>query len=214
MAWLLDVGLFGRGTLWALALNDGLPPRCEPRIATTFVELDAESIVEAANGADVSVLDRFRSRLESGRRCFALLTDDTVATYGWVSYGAERVDEMDRTFTFADDDAYLWDFWTRPALRGQRCYSALLSECIYHLHSEGTPRAWIGADLDNRPSIKGFANAGFHRIVNLTLYHWSRVTLAYTRPSPTASAHLVRAARRATTAPHERRFGPIAIGYR
>lgn len=214
MARLLDVGLFGRGTLWALELGTDLPPRCEARVATTFVELDKESIAEVVDATDTSTLDDFRSRLKRGRRCFALLVDDTVGTYGWASYGAERVDEMDRTFTFADDSAYLWDFWTRPALRGQRCYSALLSECIYRLHSEGTPRAWIGADLDNKPSIKGFANAGFHRIVDLTLYHWGRVTLAYTRPPPTAPAHLVRAARQATTAPHERRFGPIAVGYR
>lgn len=213
MTRILDGGLFGRGTLWALELDTYLPPRCEARIAATFVELDRDSIIEAANAANDSIVDRFRSRLERGRRCFALLVDGGVATYGWVSYGAERVDEMDRTFTFADTDAYIWDCWTHPALRGQRCYSTLLSGCIYRLHREGTPRVWIGADLDNKPSIKGFANAGFHRIVDLTLYRWGRVTLAYTRPAPTAASQAVRAARRATTAPHERRFGPVAIGY-
>lgn len=217
MARLLDVGLFGRGTLWAVELDSNLPPRCEARIATTLVELDKESLRREdfafAETATPPTLDHFRSRLQSGRRCFALIADGTIATYGWVSYGAERVDEMDRTFKFAADDAYIWDCWTRPALRGQRCYSTLLSECIYRLQSEGTQRVWIGADLNNIPSIKGFANAGFHRVVDLILYRWGRITLAYTRPASSASPLLVRAARAATTASHERRFGPIAIGY-
>jgi ribosomal protein S18 acetylase RimI-like enzyme len=207
-----EMGVLARGTLWALEPDAGLPPCYEARIPTTFAELGEKSIPDLIDATPYVDPDTIRGRLTGRRRCVALLTDGAVAAYGWISYGAERVDELDRTLEFASDEAYIWDCHTRPALRGQGCYSALLSECIYLLHAEGTPRIWIGANLDNIPSIKGFANAGFGRVVDLTLYRWGRVTFAYTRSAPAAPPHLVRAARQAISEPYEQQFGPIIAG--
>lgn len=209
---LFEVSVFQQGTLWALEPDAELPPRCEARIPTTFVELGAESIPDLLDATPYVDADAIRGRFAGRRRCVALLTDGAVAAYGWISYGAEQVDELDRTLTFATDDAYIWDCHTRPSLRGQRCYSALLSECIFMLHAEGTSRIWIGSNLDNTPSIKGFENAGFGRVVDLTLYHWSRATFAYTRSAPDAPAHLVRSARQAISEPYEQQVGPIIVG--
>lgn len=214
MTGVLRIGLFAHGTLWTVDFDGDLPPRCEARIATTFVELGKESIAQLTAAMEDPDHDRVRRRLETGRRCFALLVDGDVAAYGWVSYGTEWVNELDRALTFAPEEAYIWDCRTRPELRGQRCYSALLSACIYRLHEEGTPRVWIGSDLDNRPSIKGFANAGFRHVVNLALYHWGRITLLYAQSAPEALPHLVRTARQAATAPYEREIGPVSIGYK
>ena len=49
---------------------------------------------------------------------------------------------------------------TRPPYRRQRLYSALLGYMAAVLHDEGARRAWIGANADNRASLRGFANAG------------------------------------------------------
>ena len=54
-----------------------------------------------------------------------------------------------------------------PDYRGKRLYSALLAYILGELRVQGLCRVWIGADLDNIPSQKGMARAGFHHVADL-----------------------------------------------
>jgi GNAT superfamily N-acetyltransferase len=156
--------------------------------------------------------ETIRQRLQGSRRCFILKVGAQIATYGWVTRGAECVGELERQFHLHDDEAYIWDCGTVPAWRGQRCYSALLSQIIYRLHHEGIPRLWIGASRQNQPSIRAFANAGFKAVLDVTYHRFYRLTLMWIHQAPRQP--LVSAGYRILLNEHERQFGQLFIGYK
>ena len=201
------------GTLWAVEPGTRLPPICSARVEAAFEELgvaDADALAVAMNLPTPEPIVR---RLQSNRRCFSLKVAEQIASYGWVTRGAECVGELERQFRLRDDEAYIWDCGTVPAWRGQRCYSALLSQLIYRLHHEGAPRIWIGASQHNQPSIRAFTNVGFQRVVDVTYRRFYHLTLLWIRHAPSARRPLTSAAYHILLNDHERRFGQLIIGY-
>lgn len=201
------------GTLWALEVQAGLPPVCPAGVEVTFEEVGLAHIADLAVAMNLPTPEPIRQRLDSNRRCFSLRLAGQIVSYGWVTRGVECVGELERQFHLRDDEAYIWDCGTVPAWRGQRCYSALLSRLIYRLHHEGIPRIWIGASRQNQPSIQGIANAGFQRVIDLTYRRFFFLTFIRFQEAPTAQPSLISAAYRILLNDHERRFGPLAIGY-
>jgi GNAT superfamily N-acetyltransferase len=201
------------GTLWALEVQAGLPPVCPAGVEVTFEEVGLAHIADLAVAMNLPTPEPIRQRLDSNRRCFSLRLAGQIVSYGWVTRGVECVGELERQFHLRDDEAYIWDCGTVPAWRGQRCYSALLSHLIYRLHHEGIPRIWIGASRQNQPSIQGIANAGFQRVIDLTYRRFFFLTFIRFQEAPTAQPSLISAAYRILLNDHERRFGPLAIGY-
>ena len=204
-----------RGTLWVLETGNGLPPMCQARVEAEFSELRAADIDElAAAMEDLPTPELVQQRSQGNRRCFSLRVARQIAVYGWVTHGAERVGELERDFHLHEDEVYIWDCVTLPAWRRQRLYSALLSHIIYRLHQEGVPRLWIGASRQNQPSIRGFANAGFKPVIDLTYRRFFRLTVLWFQKAPEASRRFISAAYRILVNNHEHRFGPVAIGYK
>jgi ribosomal protein S18 acetylase RimI-like enzyme len=201
------------GTLWALETQAGLPPVCPAEVEVTFEEVGLAHIADLTVAMNLPTPEPIQQRLQSKRRCFSLRIDGQIASYGWVTHGVECVGELERQFHLHDDEAYIWDCGTVPAWRGQHCYSALLSQLIYRLHHEGIPRIWIGASRQNQPSIQGIANAGFQRVIDLTYRRFTFLTFIRFQEAPTALPSLVSAAYRILLNDHERRFGPLAIGF-
>ena len=202
------------GTLWALETDGGLPPLCPARVEIGFEEVGVGELDDLAVAMNLPSSEAIWQRLQGKRRCFILKVNDQLATYGWVTCGVEFVGELERNFHLHDNEAYVWDCGTVPAWRGQRCYSALLSQIIYRLHREGVPRIWIGASRHNDPSIQGIANAGFQRVIDLTYRRFYYLTLLWFQEAPTAPPPLVSASYRILLNSHERRFGQLAIGYK
>lgn len=159
-----------RGTLWALDLGGpqpASPPAPPAPTGVTFAEVlseDAAALAIAIGAADPQVV---RERLATGRRCFVAYVTGAVAAYGWVSLGSERIGELERTMRMHPGEAYIWDCATLPAFRGRGLYTALLRHIVATLRGEGLRRLWIGASLDNTPSIRGFRAAGFRPAVRL-----------------------------------------------
>jgi len=203
-----------RGTLWALETDNGLPPACSTRVEVAFKELEAGEIDDLTVAMGLPSSELIQQRLEGNRRCFILKVAGQIATYGWVTCGVENVGELERKFYLRDDETYIWDCVTLPEYQRQRCYSALLSHIIYQLDREGVPRIWIGASLPNDPSVRGFANAGFEPVIDLTYRRFYKLTMLWFREAPTAVPHLVSAAYRILVNNHEQRFGRLAIGYK
>ena len=202
------------GTLWALETNNELPPVCSARVETVFEELTKDGVDDLAAAMNLSSPDIIYERLEGNRRCFVLKIADQIATYGWVTHGEESVGELERKFYLYDDEAYIWDCATIPDYRGQRCYSALLSGMIYQLHAEHTLRIWIGASKQNLPSIRGFTNAGFQPVLDLTYQRFYRLTMLRLYNVSATWPRLVKAAYRILVNDHERQIGQWAFGYK
>jgi ribosomal protein S18 acetylase RimI-like enzyme len=201
------------GTLWAVEPGADLPPICSARVEAAFEELGLADAGALAAAMNLPTPELVLQRLHSNRRCFSLKVAGQITSYGWVTRGAECVGELERTFHLHDDEAYIWDCGTVPAMRRQRCYSALLSHLIHLLYREAVPRIWIGASRQNRPSIRAFVSAGFQPVVDLTYRRFMHLTLMWVHHAPSAPRPLVSAAYRILLNDHERRFGHVIFGY-
>jgi len=202
------------GTLWAVDPGESVPAICRARVPVTFREAktaDIPALAEAMNLSDTALIEE---RLQNGRRCFILQADSQIVTYGWVTLGTESVGELERQFHLHDDEAYIWHCGTLVEWRGQRCYSALLSHILHQLIAEGVACIWIGATRQNRPSVKGFVNAGFQPVVDVVYRRFYRLTFFWVSPDLAARQSLANEAYRILINDHERRLGRLAIGYK
>lgn len=204
---------YERGTLWALDLDDpapATPPAPLAPAGVTFGEVspeDAAALARAKGAADPQTV---RELLATGRRCFAASVASAIVAYGWVSLGSERIGELERTMRMQPGEAYIWDCATLPAWRGRGLYTALLRHIVATLRGEGWRRLWIGASLDNAPSIRGFRAAGFRPAVRLV--YLRLLGLRYNRLTGNATAPpaLVAEAREVLCAGREET--PLAAG--
>jgi GNAT superfamily N-acetyltransferase len=157
---------YEHGVLWALDLESAPPALARPRAPAIFAE--ATSATGAlATAMGLSGPDEIQRRFAAGSRCFVGRIGAAFAAYGWVSEGEERIGELERSLRMQAGEAYIWDCLTLEPYRRQGLYSALLVYIVATLRREGVHRLWIGTALQNRPSLKGFANAGFQPVVTI-----------------------------------------------
>lgn len=186
---------FERGTLWVRECASGDAVPILPKIRATLGEAQpdgADALATAMGDVDSAQAQR---RFSGGRRCFVAWVDGSIAAYGWVSQGVERIGELERTLRLAPDEAYIWDCATLPPYRGQRLYGALLSHIATTLCHDGIRRLWIGASLSNTPSIRGFAATGFQPVLQLTYMRLLGMRHVRIAEAKTAAPELVARAR-------------------
>jgi GNAT superfamily N-acetyltransferase len=136
-------------------------------------------------------------RFENGRRCYIAQVEDQIASYGWVSLDDEHIGELNLRIKLLPGEVYIWDCATIPAFRRQHLYSALLGYVIEELRAEGLCRAWIGADMNNKPSQQGMARAGFHHVADLVVERVLAMRQVWVQGLPGVPEPIVAEARRA-----------------
>jgi ribosomal protein S18 acetylase RimI-like enzyme len=183
------------GTIWALDLDKPVLPLA-PRVAAVFHRLDSGSLPTLSAYLDGKAAQEFGHRLAAGKRAYTARVAGELAAYGWVSFNEEFVGELNLRLHLLPGEAYIWDCVTLPAYRRKGLYSALLSYIIAQLHQEGLRRVWIGADLDNLPSQRGIARAGFHHVADLLIERVRTMRLAWVQGRPGIPERLVIEARR------------------
>ena len=186
------------GTIWMLDLDE--PARAvEPRLPSTFQRVGLELMPALAStmGDDASaeLLNRFASR--GACRCYTAWVGETLASYGWVSFEEEYIGELNLRIKLLPGEAYIWDCATVPAFRRNHLYSALLAHMLKELRAEGLSRVWIGADLENKPSQRGIACAGFHHVADLVVARVLAMRQVWVLGLPGVPGALVAEARRA-----------------
>jgi ribosomal protein S18 acetylase RimI-like enzyme len=202
---------FERGTLWAMDLTDDPPPLSAPAPAgVTLGEAQPEDVGELAAAMGAPDPQGVVQRFVSGRRCFVARIEGTIAAYGWVSEGAESIGELERTMRMQPGEAYIWDCVTLPAFRRRGLYAALLRHIVGALRGEGLRRLWIGASLDNMPSIRGFRSAGFRSVIKLVYLRVLRLRGNWLVGDATAPPALVADARHALSGAGAARRKPVA----
>jgi ribosomal protein S18 acetylase RimI-like enzyme len=195
---------FERGTLWEMDLDEP-SPAAAASAGARFREALPGDIALLATAMGLSEPRVVRERFAAGRRCFIADAEGTIATYGWVSEEAEHIGELERTIRLPPGDAYVWDCATLPPFRGHGLYTALLCHIVAALRRKGTRRLWIGASLDNIPSIRGFRSAGFRPVIRLTYLRLLSVSHIRLVSEARAPARLVADARRMLTGGSEPR---------
>lgn len=158
---------YERGVLWAMDLDGEPPAAARPRAPAIFAEAAPETSGALATAMGLTDPSEIQRRFAAGSRCFVARIGDAFAAYGWVSQGEERIGELERSLRMRRGEAYIWDCVTLEPFRRQGIYSALLVYMVATLRREGLHRLWIGASQQNRPSLKGFANAGFQPVVTI-----------------------------------------------
>jgi hypothetical protein len=164
----LHLWAFERGTLWVRECGRDDAALVVPPIEVVLSEAHPSDLAALASAMGLADMTEVQRRFDSGRRCFVVLVGDSIASYGWVSRDVESIGELERSFRMAPDEAYIWDCATLLPYRGKRLYCALLDHMVTALCREGTRRIWIGASLDNTPSIRGFAAARFRPVLQMT----------------------------------------------
>jgi GNAT superfamily N-acetyltransferase len=143
------------------------PAQLLPGVAARFAEAGPESVEPLARAMELRETSTIARRFETGRRCFVGRLSSEIVTYGWVSQCDESVGELERVYRMRPGEAYIWDCATLPGHRGEGLYGALLSHLTLTLDGEGVQRAWIGANLENQPSLRAFARVGFKPVVRV-----------------------------------------------
>lgn len=186
---------FERGALWAMDLDKATPAPARSPTVATFGEVAPEAadlLSRAMGGAGPCEAQR---RFAAGSRCFVARIEGDIAGYGWVSQGEECIGELERIIRLRPDEAYIWDCATLEPFRRLGVYSALLGYIATTLRREGLRRLWIGASLQNRPSLKGFANAGFQPVVIILYARLLRMSRSWLIGAASAPPALVAGAR-------------------
>ncbi len=183
------------GTIWTLGPDDLTAP-VAPAVAAEFRRVwpsDSAELTGASGGEDEAEVCR---RLESGRRCYGAWVDGRLAAYGWVSFDEEWIGELRLELQLETGEAYIWDCVTLPEFRQKGLYSALLVYIVIELRKESTCRIWIGADLENLPSQKGIARAGFLPVAHLVIERQLGMRMVWAQGAAGAPEELVAEVRR------------------
>jgi len=184
------------GTIWVLDLDEPVPV-VTPLVPAAFRRAGpdlAPALVSAMDGVSSAGLIK---RFENGRRCYIAQVEDQIASYGWVSLDDEHIGELNLRIKLLPGEVYIWDCATIPVFRRRHLYSALLGYIIEELRAEGLCRAWIGADMDNKPSQQGMARAGFHHVADLVVERVLAMRQVWVEGLPGVPEPIVAEARRA-----------------
>jgi hypothetical protein len=133
----------------------GVPPNS--KVACRIVNFD--QLTGVGYYKAVAFPEVIRQRFDASQRCYGFYTDGCLATIGW---STRDYLELDRGHVFPCPGAIgLFDFFTFPAYSSRGIYTSALVLLVNKLHQEGDQIAYIAADPNNMPSIKGIERAGF-----------------------------------------------------
>ncbi len=184
------------GTIWAMNLDWPIPI-ITPAVDVTFRRIGPETVPKLADVLGESAADEFLNRFKSGRRCYTGWVDNQLAAYGWVSFDEEFIGELSLRVRLLPGEAYIWDCATLPIFRQQHLYTALLVYILRELYAEQFCRAWIGANVENIPSQRGIASAGFKPVADMVVARVLAMRLVWIQGRPDIPENIVAEARRA-----------------
>lgn len=206
---------FERGSFWMMDLS----PRNSASLTlktlapASFGELHRNEADQLSRAMQLSDPVPVLQRLASGKRVFGAYLEGELAAYGWVSTSAECIGEIEHEIKLGSDEAYIWDCATLVPYRRLGLYSALLEYITAQLGWEGVKRVWIGSSMGNRPSLLGFAKAGFHPIIRLFYLRLFGLSQMWLSPAPAASKDLVAAGRQVLSDGWAAHWGSLSLDY-
>ena len=162
---LQELNLYRRLTLFEVPLEPRRP-QLEPegRIAVCLLEgTEADLQAYSRLRPDVAA-EEVRTRLDAGHRCFVASLDGRIASAVWIATGHVRIDYLDCDLELAAGDAYAYDAFTLPELRGQDLASWRSELMRRHVRANGGQRL-IGAQLaENQSQARRVARRGLVRL--------------------------------------------------
>jgi GNAT superfamily N-acetyltransferase len=135
-------------------------------------ELPALSIREARDedagayerdiGTDLAATVR-RRLATPGSSCWIAVRGNRIVHSSWVATRSAWMGEAGRFFVVPRGDAYIYESFTRPEMRGRGIYPAVLTTISSRLGARDIARLWIAAEATNHSSLRAIEKAGFAR---------------------------------------------------
>ena len=114
-------------------------------------------LATAAGGHPAELL----ARVEGGDRCFGTWRAGRIVAARWVSSGVAYVPFLRSGIRLAPGDAWVWDSWTDPSLRGTGIAPAASAALAEALSREGVLRLLAGIMVGNRPGRAAVVASGY-----------------------------------------------------
>lgn len=112
--------------------------------------------------------DFLEKALAQGDRCFAVVDDGELASYGWYS---EQPTEMEDQFYWFFDRTwvYMYKGYTKPAYRGQRLHAFGMAKALKALTDEGAAGLVSNVETCNFRSLNSVYRMGYRNIGKITI---------------------------------------------
>lgn len=125
--------------------------------------------------------DLVAERYARGCRCFAVLIDDAVAGYGWLSVGPEWIGELQLEITPGPLEGYIWNCFTLSQHRRRGIFRSLLVGMSEAAKKEGFNRLWVGTVAI--PAEKAVAPSGFKHALHFVKAGFAGLQVMRVAPS-------------------------------
>jgi len=151
----------------------------DPRPGLELREATATDADRYARDIGTDSPTTFRARLSDGTRCFVVVADGRFMHATWMTTAAAWTRELVRYFRPPPGDAYVYESYTRPEVRGQGVYPFALTHIAAALADRGIKRIWVGVEADNTASLKAVTKAGFERSLEVAYRRrWGRLSVS------------------------------------
>jgi len=103
----------------------------------------------------------FRGRLTENTRCFVVVHEGRFVHATWMTARAAWTREIRRYLLPPGGDAYVYESFTHPSIRGRGVYPFALRGIAALLAGRGLRRVWVAVEKHNPSSRKAVEKAGF-----------------------------------------------------
>jgi GNAT superfamily N-acetyltransferase len=153
--------LSSEDVLIVYARQTGGVPLAVPNSALVFREAAPSDGERYARDIGTDSAWSFRARLSARTRCFLVTQDALIVHASWMTTGAAWTRELRRYFRPPAGDAYVYESFTRPEVRGRGVYPLALTRIAAWLSGHGATRVWVAVEARNPASVKAVVKAGF-----------------------------------------------------
>ena len=151
---------------------------------------DAEAYARAI-GTDSATT--FRRRLGATTHCFLVHLEDRLVHASWVTTSAAWTREIRGYIVPPQGDAYVYESFTSPGVRGRGVYPFALAGVCEWAAQTGVATVWVAVERDNAASFKAIRKAGFEPSFSIRYARrLGRVTVDVEGPAGVAIPAVVR----------------------
>lgn len=164
---LVDVLGYRRLFLLSRSLAEPITP-VEAKLPLTMTWLTTAETAEYLQFRPTTDPIRLTARFARHERCLvARTTAARIVGTMWVATEVAWIEYLGRELALAADEAYLFDAFTDPAMRGQAIAPALSAELLRRLRKEGCRRALRCTLPENAAALRAHAKAGFQIVARM-----------------------------------------------
>jgi len=103
----------------------------------------------------------FRARLSRTSRCFVVVSDGMFVHATWLTAEGAWTRELRAMLRPPAGDAYVYESFTRPEMRGRGVYPFALNEIAGWASDHVLRKVWVAVEGDNASSLRAVSKAGF-----------------------------------------------------